>query len=287
VSSLAKRAVAALLVIAASEVVLAEDQQAWSWRMPKEERVSFHGMANFDGAGRGAGHMVYPGFSVLTAVAALAVHSAVNETAKDAQKERIQKAADKVLEPFQPVLDAMTQRDLMQRALQTLVPLHVTELVDADAVPASGGWIDSASVFSMTRDQRALVLDQAVVLYRPGNTEPAYQNTVRVVSRPLQGSDPVEDWNANGGEKIRAESAALMAEAVRVALSESVRRADDGTPEKSYRYPEGGTEKIERAQLVLESCDRRVLKSLRGWLLSVPRRASEGASCEGSTPTAQ
>jgi hypothetical protein len=50
------------------------------------------------------------------------------------------------------------------------------------------------------------------------------------------------------------------------------------------RYNEGGTERMERAQVVSEQCGQLVLRTLRGNLISVPvKSAVPGeASCPGT-----
>ena len=41
-------------------------------------------------------------------------------------------------------------------------------------------------------------------------------------------------------------------------------------PQRTVRYRQGNAERIERAQVLAERCDRLLLRNLRGWLLSVP-----------------
>ncbi len=257
-----------------------EADKPWSWRMPKEEQVAFRGVASFDHAGAGQYPMLYPGGHALVFLAAVLTHSAVAQSAKDSQKAQMQQEADKVLEPLQPVVGALTHRELMQRALQQDPSLPVRGLLDPDTLPPAGGLIDSAAVFSMTQDRRALVLDHAFALQRAGDAAPSYRNTVRVVSAPSSEQDLVAYWGADNGERLRAHAASMLAESLRIALAdEAARDAQSTLPQRTYRYPEGGAEKIERAQLVSQRCDRLVLKTLRGWLLSVPRRAVEGSGC--------
>jgi hypothetical protein len=57
--------------------------------------------------------------------------------------------------------------------------------------------------------------------------------------------------------------------------------ADEGVF-RTVRYQEGGAEKIERAQVLEQQCGRTVLRTLRGWLLSVPAQveAASATRCE-------
>ena len=47
----------------------------------------------------------------------------------------------------------------------------------------------------------------------------------------------------------------------------------------TVRYPRGGAERMERAQILRESSERVVLKTLRGWIMSVP------VAAKGSDPS--
>jgi hypothetical protein len=142
-------------------------------------------------------------------------------------------------------------------------------------------------VYSLTQDQRAIVLDNTVAFYPEGGSKaPVYQNTVRVVSQPRTEEDLAAYWSGEDGEKLKAEASALLAESLRIALAETRRgEADAALVQKTFRYPEGSSERIERAGMVSESCDRLVLKTLRGWMLSVPKRAA-AADCAPPTKTA-
>lgn len=139
----------------------------------------------------------------------------------------------------------------------------------------------------MTQDQRALVLDNAMVVRGPEAGAPVvYQNVVRVVSKPLPAGDetsPVSSvWLAEDGKLLKDLSAELLAESFDLMLgelAEGVKPTADDRPHKTVRYAEGGSVKMERATPLVERCDRAVLKTLRGWLMSVPRHLGAGEEC--------
>ena len=157
----------------------------------------------------------------------------------------------------------------------------------------------------MTQDRRALVLDNVVHIFSPGSTTGAYAQTVRVISAPLPEPTPrtetteptrtAEDetvslWLAMQGHRLTDESAALFAESLEIALEESLKSAiGDKTPHQTFRYAEGGSERMERAQLVSERCGRRLIRTLRGWLMSIPvaGAGSEGCPARVALPSPQ
>jgi hypothetical protein len=83
--------------------------------------------------------------------------------------------------------------------------------------------------------------------------------------------DPGALWMADGGARLKAESAALFGQALdvvlRLAEGESVPADASFT---TFHYSEGRAEKLERAQVVSGTCDRVLLKTLRGEYWSVP-----------------
>jgi hypothetical protein len=269
---------AALAALALAQGALAQAPMprdaGWSLRLPKEESVTYRGLASFDGANAGSINMLYPAPHLLIGLAAVLTHGVVADAAQERQKQQIQENANRVLVEYRPILNRFKHQELMQMGLALLPPGPERKLVAPDA-KVEGEWlVESAPVFSMTQDRRALVLDNAVVIYAPGAAEkPAYQNVMRVVSRPREAEDDLHvEWAERDGEPLRAESAFLFAHSLEVALNEAAGAGKESRPQRTYRYLEGRTERMERAELVSEQCSRLVVRTLRGWLLSIPVR---------------
>ncbi len=89
----------------------------WTLRLPSEDKVVYHGVGSYDGAGVGSLYMLYPAPLAVGLIAVL-IHGLTNETSKKAQKDKMQDAADMVLLPYQAVLNGYTYRELMQRGLE-------------------------------------------------------------------------------------------------------------------------------------------------------------------------
>ncbi|MED5619759.1 hypothetical protein [Ideonella sp. BN130291] len=279
-------AVLAWALVSAAGPACADAPSALAVRLPADDRVVFRGMVSFDQAGTGAGAMLYPAPNVAGLLVAVLTHGAVMEATKNQEKARLQEAADKVLQPYQPVLSVLGYRELLQRALAEAASAAAFRPAEPGSMPDSD-WIDMAPVYAMTQDQRAIVLDNVVAFYAAGNSKtPRYQNTIRVVSRARTEDDPQTHWSAVNGEQIRTETAFLLRESLRIAAADAQRNAAVAeAPQKTYRYPEGSAERIERAGLVGESCGRLVLRTLRGWMLSVPKRGADSAACTPDAPS--
>ncbi|MFL6661020.1 MAG: hypothetical protein ACJ8G7_02505, partial [Rhizobacter sp.] len=58
-------------------------------------------------------------------------------------------------------------------------------------------------------------------------------------------------------------------------------------PHRTFRYAEGAAPKIERAQLIERACTRAVVRTLRGWLLSIPQSRPADDSAEEACKSAE
>ena len=247
-------------------------------RLPQQKQVVFRGVSSLDGAGGGNAQMLYPAPNVAGFLAAIATHGFLSEATRNAEKAKIQEAADKVLASYQDILKDFEHRQLMQRALERTT-FGEKRLLESGQAAAGETLIESLPVFSMTQDQRTILLDNAVVFYAPNApSEPAYKITIRVVSRAKDADDLVAFWTAEGGEPLKAESARLFATSLELARRAASRELDkaDAAP-RTVRYLEGASEKMERAHVLSNACDRMVIRTLRDALMSVPLKRASGA----------
>ncbi len=251
----------------------------------------FRGRASMDtvGSGNPGGFMPYPGATAGGAMAAIVTHGLLADSQNDRQKRALQEKADRVLRAYRPVLNDYKHTELMQAALDK-TPWTGAKALAGPAQARGTGWmVESLPVFSMTQDQRALVLDNVLSVYPPGETDkPLYRSTVRVVSRARMAPDMERYWKDDAGAALKAESASLLAHSLALALQEAASPAAGDAPAfRTVRYPEGEVEKMERAQVLSQACDRQVIRTLRGWLMSVPSPAvgePAAAACESALP---
>ena len=256
--------------------------ESWTLRLPKEDNVAYQGAASFDEAGLASAAMLYPAPNLGGFLAALITHGVLLEGSRSAQKRKIREDADKVLQPYQDVLRNFRHGELMQQGLARTATGGAKRLVPFSEKPGAELFVESEPLFSMTQDQSAIILDNAITIYAPhAPATPAYQNIVRVVSHAEKRDDLVAFWNANAGEALKGQSIGLFAESLDLALGDIAggRERTKAAPHRTVRYLEGGVQRMERAQVIDESCKRLVLRNLRGWLMSVPPRRDAGEPC--------
>jgi hypothetical protein len=246
--------------------------------------VAFRGSLNFDKAGGPDAQIMYPAPGVLGLFAAVLTHSAIVESGKTSQKSKIQEEADKVLLPYRDALTGFKGSELTQRGVRRLESggsrWHLQDGADAPA-----DWVvEIAPVFSLTQDQGAIVLDNAVAIYSVTAPASRYENVIKVVSTTTVSDAPETLWGADQAKLLKATSASLLALSLDVALDQAVRGASAAVgPQRTLRYTEGKAERMERAELLSEQCNRILMRTLRGWVMSVPSArpaAADAPPCE-------
>lgn len=89
----------------------------WSLQLPATDPVAFKGVMERDKAGIAGAAIGYPlgpgGSGAAVFLTAILVHGATNEAMKASQKAELQKAADKVLAPYEQLLSGYRHQDLI------------------------------------------------------------------------------------------------------------------------------------------------------------------------------
>lgn len=275
------------LALGAAPGAGAADLPTLTLRVPLEQTVEVHGSLNYDKAGGAPGTMAYPivqGAGAASLLVGLATHAILSGGMQAAEKKRMREEADKFLLPHRATLDTFTVATLANESLPLMTASSSRRVAPAEAHTSGPDIvIDSAPVFYLTQDTRALILENVVKVRLTTLSEPV-EKTVRVVlpARPLEGAS--EHWFGDNAVKLRQASAQMFARSVDLAMNDV--RAGATTPGayKTVRYPEGGTERMERAQILSSTCEHLVLRTLRGNLMVVPRQAEEDVPDTACTP---
>lgn len=252
----------------------------FSLRLPPPDLVTFHGIVSYDSAGAPPSQFLYPAPSIAGLLVAIATHGAIVESSKTAEKEKLRQSADKVLEPYRAVLQTFSNTELITRGIEGLRTIGEMKILDAGD-EGNIGWVMSSSpVFWLSQDESTLVLENTIQIASPSaipTSLPPYETIVKVVSRSRSDTHVSQAWMAENGKQLKQESVDLFTHSIMLVVADATRLPErsDGA-QKTFRYNEGKTLKIERAHLVHELCDRAIVRTLRGWLLSIPQRGAIG-----------
>jgi hypothetical protein len=250
-------------------------------KAPLSPELAWRGQLSTESAGgvRG-GAMVYPGGAGLVGLlVGVFTHAAIEGSAQSAARRREQEEADKVLEPYRPLLRGWDSQALWQAVQALDGGLRAGEGPSAAPQAERAGVVQALPVFTLVPDESALVLDVAVKL-EPVSGAAAIESTVRVVSTPLPPGDPRAQWSADEAVRLKRTAAAMFAHALRLAQRHSALPAEAAVPQRTLRYVQGTVDRTERGQPLEQGCNRVVMRTLRGGLMSVPQRpADDAAAC--------
>ncbi len=248
---------------------------AWVVKLPEIDTIDYRGMVNLDSAGgTGNAGMLYPAPNLIGFFAAVVTHSVINESAKSSQKTEMQVNADRFLVPYRETLLSFRQSELAKNGLDR-TSIKGSRLLGFSEKMTNEWVIEAIPTFFVTPDENAIILDNAIKLSQVGaDPSTAFTTVIRVISSPKSDATLSKFWMVESGAKIKEESVDLYAQSLEIALKEFHQKSgDDGIPYKTVRYRQGSVEKMERAKIVSASCNRMLIKTLRGHLMSVPAKA--------------
>lgn len=261
-----------------TEVPAAPGLPGIALKLLADEKIPFSGEVNFDKAGIDKPNIMY-GPGLVGFFATLATHGVMADKMKENQKQKLRDGANRILEKYEPLLNDFKYSELATASLEIMAAPGKKKMIaiDSDAAP-NDTIIDSRPQFSMTQDQRAIILDNPLSIAVPGNPT-AYRILIRVVSRDAGENTPDKAWTEEQGRKLKSESERLFAASLDIALNAMATSGKGESAYKTVRFQEGGTEKMERGQVIHEDCSSILFQTLRGELMSVP---AKNESCTDS-----
>lgn len=241
------------------------------------EFVPFAGLASYDNLdATGSEGVLYPGDHPAVFLAAMLVHAGTVESIKESRRDEIEDQANEVLHPYLPIIQQFSYQQLLAEAVKPVLASttgsHHLGFADELVAIATGHWVmQSSPRFFMLQDSGALVLQNAISLYQQSD-QPlmVYQNVVEVISMPYQGEDPVQFWTNHNGKSITTTAQQLMSDSLGLAIEDALKGPSDDAKQQTFRFYQAGEKTYERGSLITAHYDRLTLRTLRGWIKSVP-----------------
>lgn len=241
------------------------------------EVISFAGLANYDDLNAGGSEgVMYPGGHPAVFLVSVLAHAGTVEAIKESRRNAIEESANEVLLPYSSFLNQFTYQPLFERAAKSLIDLesgsHHSGFVEDVSAVESGRWVmQSAPQFFMLQDSGALVLQNAIALYENAEKPKiVYRNVIEVISLPYQGDDPEQFWMEGGGERIANLSHELLIDSINIAIDDALKTQVEEAKQQTFRFYQEGKKTYERGSLIAAQYDRITIRTLRGWIKSVP-----------------
>ena len=237
--------------------------------------VPIKGVVNMDAAGGGAGGMMYPAPNLIGLMVAVATHGVLADSTQRAERARIEAEADKVAVSYRVAAQGFLHQHLFQSV--SAMPGSLASgapLVSVTHVPQDHPVLVANPVYSVSQDERGLVLDATMEWRRAGQADPVTMQA-RAVAQPLEGADASKIWLADGGARFKQEAAALLAHVIDASYRQlnASAQTSSALEQQTVRYWVGGTKRVERAAVLPSGCGYRAYRTLRGEILVVPAGA--------------
>lgn len=245
------------------------------FKMPDEKKAKFFGYVDFDGLGGGQGNMAYPGYGPGVFLVSILTHAAISESSKNSEKNKRQNQANTVLIPYESLISSMDIQLSLDNVIRDLSQDGTHKVYKYNAEEGPDRWIlESMPVFYMTQDESHIILRNVVALYNendPGTV--VYQNMIEVVSLPVK-EDPRGFWTRNNGEGFNKITNELLNTAFNL-VNKDFRGGliKIENKDRTFKYLLSGKKIFERGSLLATDCGRVTIRTLRGWLKSVPMRS--------------
>lgn len=248
-------------------------QQDWA------ESAVFVGRLSNEADGNAGGSMMYAGDAGIAGlIAQIAVHAAINSSAKNKQLSAAEAKANRVVEKYSEALTDISHQSLYQRAISSEPNLKYSF---AQYLPDTEYKSDDLivlldPVFEMTQDERSLSLTMAAKVFRQASPNKlVFEQTVKSIARQIEAESPYDEWLVGEPNKLALTAQRLYGESLVSLIDDLIAKPLDGEAvvikEKTYRYIYGGRKRYERASLIKETCDRRYLRNLKNNIVVIPK----------------
>jgi hypothetical protein len=249
----------------------------WTVYLPKDvEKVIYKGIPDTDKAnGKGGQGMLYPAPNAAGFLAAVITHGIISQSAVAHEKNQLQEKADKVLEPYQPVINNFSYKQLMEDGLKK-VSFAGNKQLFAFQERSKDWTINSVPIFYMTANQSAIIIENMIEIYPPNASKPQFSYTTKIISPSYGNGSPSEYWLANEGERLKQVSINVFTDSLNIAMQAATGKLNaENVSYKTFRYYEGDIERMERGQLISEDCRSITIKNLSGWIMSFPKKINQ------------
>jgi hypothetical protein len=233
------------------------------------ETILLRGASSNDRGDGAPGGMLYFAGSPVGFLAQVFVHALLQSSANDSRQKAAQVEADRVVQPFLPLIESWNKSDLLAQAQKLS---GISKSLNADSLPTPSKEANHLEFgFTVSQDQQSWSVDLILSPKDPKSKSADKVFSVRAIAPTSTSEETVELLLANDGSLLRSKVTELLAEALMLLPSEQVYSKLEPAPERTLRFQDGQKTRIERGSLIAEDCERLIFKSLRNVIVSAPK----------------
>ncbi|NHN38987.1 hypothetical protein G8764_16885 [Pseudomaricurvus alcaniphilus] len=243
----------------------------------------FLGGLESSGPYQGAGGMLYgPGAAGFAAM--LAAHAITQSAVDEAKAAEAQAQANLILDKYQSVLARYTDSYIAAvslASLNTIIPDGKFHSITEH--PENFGFIiEMSPVFYMAQDEKSLVLKNAITIYKDlPEDKIVYQNMIQAIA-VTESSTPSDYWLAQDGQELSRVVSGAIIRSIEAAMKDAGGHFKNTTKAQTIAYKLSDVTHYERGTVLIDDCDKRVVRTLRGWIYILPQNIMCGPDEEAA-----
>lgn len=237
----------------------------------KPAKIPYRGLVSNNSITSAGGSILYPGNTAGTLLAAIFTHAVVADSIKESKLNELQELADSKIFSLKPIYEQITFERLLSR--QPSIESKF-QLLDADDESTVDGLVVKIlPIFYLSQDHSFIKLKNAVSVFKTlKHKKPIYQNLIEVigVSDVSDGESNLVFWEADN--TLELVSSELFSKSLSLIQKDINDKLPSISKQKTFKFSLGESMSVERGNLVEQSCENITIRSLRGWLKTVPRK---------------
>lgn len=255
--------------------------------------VQFVGMPASDTTSSGGAMMYSADAGLIGLFAQIMAHAAIEQGIQNSAAVKIQLQADKVLEPYLSTIATISPELLKLRCQSQCKKETISIFIDPNSPSDSAKDIlISHPIFMMTQDRKSLILRNILILKSTlSQTELSkkqktklvlYQNVVEVVSDPID-DDSTPSNTLDDGKLVdmAGDMFTLSIDLATADLLHELTNLED--TDRTFKYKIGSSISYERGRLLKSEDKRLSIRTLRGWIESIPNMKVRKSNFSSST----
>jgi hypothetical protein len=227
------------------------------------------------------GPMLYPAANGGMFIASIITHAVLEQSMDDAEKSRLEEQSNAVLTRYASVISNFSTSALLEDSLELIQLDGQFSLVKAnhpfdekELATNENQWIiRSEPIFYMAQDEQSILLKNRIAVYSNNQQKmPIYQNIAEVISTDdIQSNQDNNYWLDGEPVNLQRVSIELFSESIEMVMADLISKlSGPHDQEKTFKFDQGGKISYERGVLVAKNDERTTIRTLRGWLKSVP-----------------
>ncbi|WP_096085170.1 hypothetical protein [Agaribacterium haliotis] len=252
-------------------------------RFPPLEEIAFYGKPDSDNEARSSGAMLYPGYDMVSFIAGIATHAAVQSSMEAQRDKQREEMANRIVDGYRSVVERINAKSIVgsgrfieygQEKVEVFLASQEAHIPEAHVYIAQ-----VAPAFYLTQDNADLIALNTVVFVSNKDDSLRSKNIQVEYLIPAKSPDPQAYWAQDDYQVFRQAVRSAFLKTIEIAYSQYRQQgAGLSMKQRTVRYKEDGEKRVERGWVVNESCDRIEFVTLNKSFKSVPKfRAS---ACE-------